>query len=343
MSKIDVINAAIRANIPVILWGAPGTGKTAAIRNMGKERNVHIETLIGSTLDPTIIGGIPFPLKGENKIATAPPDWALRIKHTLDEGREAWLFADELSCSAPSVQAALLRVFHEKIVANVDIAECRIIAASNHADLAADGGMLGPPMSSRMAHIEWEMTADEWISGELSGWGEHKTAQHAAASASICGYICRNVSSLLSIPKNIEDLSGPWPNNRAWSNGAKMMACTNKMLWEDILASLVGKNAALEWAAWDEKQDLPDPELVLSGRATIPSRGDRAYAALSSVVAAALSVHKERTERIINAWKIISDMRPDVVISSAAALRKGAPEIITDEAVSLGFRLTNIS
>src|SRR5262249_8754273 len=56
-----------------------------------------------------------------------------------------------------------------------------------------------------------------------------------------------------------------------------------------LVAGAVGPAAAVEYRAWQEDMDLPDPEAVLRDPASfrLPGRGDRAYAALAAIPAAA--------------------------------------------------------
>ncbi len=66
----------------------------------------------------------------------------------------------------------------------------------------------------------------------------------------------------------------------------------------------MGQGPAIELLSWLAEADLPDPEVVLADPDAfqLPERGDRAYAALSSVAAAvAADPTPERWER---AWVV---------------------------------------
>ena len=94
------------AGIPTIYWGPPGVGKTAWLRQVASTLNLRVETLIGSCMDPTDILG--FPVKGDKGVSWALPEWWMN----LEEG--GVLYLDELSCSPPAVQAAMLRLVGER-------------------------------------------------------------------------------------------------------------------------------------------------------------------------------------------------------------------------------------
>jgi len=52
---IRALAAAIRANVPVLVWGQPGTGKTAVLNEYGASWGYHVETIgtVGFNLEPT--------------------------------------------------------------------------------------------------------------------------------------------------------------------------------------------------------------------------------------------------------------------------------------------------
>ena len=63
---------------------------------------------------------------------------------------------------------------------------------------------------------------------------------------------------------------------------------------------MVGPGPGVEYLTWLAEADLPDPETVLADpdNFTLPDRGDRAYAALSSIAAAvAADPSNDRWER----------------------------------------------
>lgn len=324
----------LAADVPVMLWGAPGTGKTETIKAMALDANAHLEVLIGSTLDPIDVGGFLVP--NHDNVSSVPPPWAKRLKAQADAKRQCWLFLDELSCAPASVHAALLRVIAERRVGDLAL-EFRVIAASNPADTAADGGNLSPAMANRFAHIDYAPSADTWVIGESTAWGVgHATAAHASASAQVAEYIRRNPSALLQVPAATDDASGrAWPSPRTWSYAARSLAQSGSVA---AFAALLGAGTAAEFATWRAARDLPDPEDLLSGKAKVPTRADYVAAALMSVVSAVSVQRPDRPKRVLAAWGLLSKARSDQALMPARALLDVSP-LVPDFARELGAKI----
>src|SRR6201992_633171 len=136
----EALGVAVAARVPVLLWGAPGTGKTSAIRSMAEAMNMPCETVIASIREPSDFAGRPI-VVGE-VVRFAPPAWARR----LAESRRGLLFLDELSTAPPAVQAALLRGVLERGVGDLGLpGSLAIVAAANTPGQAADRlGVVAP-------------------------------------------------------------------------------------------------------------------------------------------------------------------------------------------------------
>lgn len=55
----ELVVAALSCDQPVMLIGDPGVGKSALAALVAKDLGLPLETLIGSTLDATDVGGLP--------------------------------------------------------------------------------------------------------------------------------------------------------------------------------------------------------------------------------------------------------------------------------------------
>ena len=142
---VDALAVAVAARVPVLLWGAPGTGKTSVIRAMADAAGLPCETVIASIREPSDFAGLPVVAGGaaEPHVTFAPPAWAV----SLARAGTGLAFFDEISTAPPAVQAALLRVVLERTVGDLALPDAvSVVAAANPPEQAADGG-------DRKAHV----------------------------------------------------------------------------------------------------------------------------------------------------------------------------------------------
>ena len=334
---IELVRGLLAADVPILLWGAPGTGKTASLLAEAEALGAYVEVLIGSTLDPLDVGGYLVPR--ENGVVSVPPPWAKRLHAAILAGKVAWLLLDELSCAPPSVQAALLRVVHERRVGELDLRGCRVVAAANPGETAADGGDLSAATANRWAHLDWVVDVAAWSAGTLRNWGAgHGTAKASALAASVAAFVQRHPKALLAVPEHLSQAGRAWPSPRSWTAAISAASAAPDIYTLRLVASCVGDGVASEWHAYHLERDLPDPEAVLSGKAALPNRGDRVAATLSSVVAAALATREDRTTRVARAWEILISTRADIAVTAARALldaTDGVPVIAESYAARL--------
>lgn len=84
--QLEALMLAVAADLPVLLWGEPGIGKTSAITQLAEALNLPLTTVIASVHEPSDFAGLP--VVGDDPavhgVPLAPPDWAVRL---VREGR----------------------------------------------------------------------------------------------------------------------------------------------------------------------------------------------------------------------------------------------------------------
>jgi hypothetical protein len=160
-NALDMLRVAMTANQTVLLIGDPGVGKSAicsvVAREIGYGDNFH--TLLGSTLDPTDIGGLPMRSEDGKRVLRVPLDEIYQC--SVNPGV---LFLDEISAAPGPVQAAMLRLILERVAGNVHLhPETRIIAACNPPEQAPAGFELSAPLMGRMAVVNFRPDDTEVI------------------------------------------------------------------------------------------------------------------------------------------------------------------------------------
>ncbi|GLY99574.1 MoxR family ATPase [Actinoplanes sp. NBRC 103695] len=334
--QLEALALAVQADLPVLLWGEPGIGKTAAIGHLAESLDLPLTTVIASVHEPSDFSGLP--VVGDDPavqgVPMAPPDWAVRLAET---GR-GLLFLDELSTAPPAVQAALLRLVLERRVGALRLPPgVRIVAAANPRGSAADGWELSAPLANRFVHLQWTFDPDVVVRG-LAGTWPRATLPHldpanltdavAFARRAVCGLLTTRPALVHKLPSGEARRGSAWPSPRTWDMTLRLVAFataagTSREVLSMLVRGTVGDGPGLELLASMERLDLPDPEALLADPASpLPERGDLRQAALDGVVEA---VRKAPTEpRWDAAWAVLVHAldtgAPDLVVAPAATL-----------------------
>jgi hypothetical protein len=336
--QLDALAVAVLADVPVLLWGSPGTGKTSAVLALAQALGWPVEVVIGSIREPSDFAGLPV-VSGDG-VQFAPPRWARR----LVEAGEGLLLLDELTTAPPAVQAAMLRVVLERHVGDLALPPgVRIVAAANPPDEAADGWELSAPMANRLVHLDWGVDAEAVAQGLMVGFDvptavlDRQLAgpvQDLAARSLVGAFLHVRPALVLEVPKSSAAAGRGWPSPRSWETVARLLAAAEAIGATSEARSLlvmgaVGEGAGLELLSWAANLDLPDPAAVLADpeRFDLPSRGDRAYAALAAVVSYAVT--QGRPEHWDAAWTVVARVAtstPDIAVLAARMLAARRPD-----------------
>ncbi|MFF5405448.1 AAA family ATPase [Streptomyces misionensis] len=335
--QLEALTLAVAADLPVLLWGEPGIGKTAALTQLAASLDLPLTTVIASVHEPSDFSGLP--ILGEDPavqgVPMAPPQWAVEL---VRAGR-GLLFLDELSTATPAVQAALLRVVLERRVGALQLPPgVRIVAAANPRASAADGWELSPPLANRFVHLHWVHDREVvvrglggvWPRAQLPRLAPERLAEAVAfARRVVCGFLEARPTLIHRLPSTETRRGGAWPSPRSWEAALTLLAFgTAAGVSRDVLALLVrgavGDGPGLELLAHMDRMDLPDPESLLADPPTaeLPVRGDLRQAALEAVVAAVGA--RPRRERWEAGWAVL-----------VRALETGAPDLVVAPATAL--------
>ncbi|MEV0613644.1 MoxR family ATPase [Nonomuraea sp. NPDC050404] len=335
--QLDALTLAVAADLPVLLWGEPGIGKTAALQQLAVALGLPLTTVIASVHEPSDFSGLP--VIGDDPavqgVPMAPPDWAV----SLARAGHGLLFLDELSTAPPAVQAALLRLVLERRVGALRLpAGVRIVAAANPRSSAADGWELSPPLANRFVHLQWRHDHEVVVRGLGGTWpraslprldpGRLPEAVTFARRA-VTGLLAARPTLVHRLPGNESQRGGPWPSPRSWEMALRLVAfATAAGASKDVLSMLVrgtvGDGPGLELLAAMDRMDLPDPESLLAdpAGADLPERGDLRQAVLDGVVEAVR--RRPDKDRWDAAWTLL-----------VRAMRTGAPDLVVVPASTL--------
>jgi hypothetical protein len=335
--QLEALTLAVSADLPVLLWGEPGIGKTAALTQLAESLDLPLTTVIASVHEPSDFSGLPIigDDPAEQGVPMAPPDWAVRL---VRAGR-GLLFLDELSTAPPAVQAALLRVVLERRIGALQLPPgVRIVAAANPRSSAADGWELSPPLANRFVHLQWTHDHEVVVRGLGGTWPratlprlvpERFTDAVAFARRAVCELLAARPNLVHQIPTSETRRGGAWPSPRSWDMTLRLIAfATASGSSRDVLSLLirgtVGDGPGFELLSSIDRMDLVDPETLLAdpSAADLPERGDLRQAVLDGVVAAVR--RRPEKSRWDAAWAVLVE-----------AVETGAPDLVVVPATTL--------
>lgn len=168
--------------LPVLLWGPPGVGKTSRTGKVARALGYgDPEVVLASIRTSADFLGIPVPgermqvqtsegLKEAPVLRFAPPDWAIRVTNDSDNDpctagtRRRLVFFDEFTTASKTVQAAMLRIIHERVVGDFELSRNVVVAAAANPPAMSPGGTaLSEPTANRFIHLYWPPpTPSQW-------------------------------------------------------------------------------------------------------------------------------------------------------------------------------------
>ena len=203
-----IADHAIRANIPLMVWGDGGLGKSRILEQRaaaGQRRYLDFRALVKDMPDlqgfPVLAGMVP----GEPAPMTAPADLP------PSTSTEPWLLVlEELPGTPRMVQGALYGLILERRLNSYTLPpQCAIAATGN---LATSGGVIQAmpkPLANRMMHVRLICTPDEHLSyAETAGWHPFVTAyHHATGGAEWSSFDARSTEETYASPRSWEMVS----------------------------------------------------------------------------------------------------------------------------------------
>lgn len=279
----------------MMLWGAPGVGKSQAIRQVAGriESQTGLKCVVTDVrlllFNPIDLRGIPT--------ANAEKTLAIWLKPQIFQMNESRsivniLFLDELSAAPQSVQAAAYQITLDRIIGEHKLPDnCIVIAAGNRVTDKSVAFKMPKALANRLCHLEIESNFDSWLRWAIS----------VGISPKVTGFLSFRHNFLIENESTTDDLAFPTP--RSWEMVSKLLKLSNddvKSVYP-LICGCVGSGVASEFSSWSKiYASLPSMDDIFHGRCTrVPSGSDVLYALVSSMSSYARE-HKDDMDLIEN-------------------------------------------
>jgi hypothetical protein len=255
-SAIKAIQTAIKVNRPVMIYSAPGCGKSDIVHQIGEKLGRPVIDIRLALYDPSDIKGFPYfdPVSQSMK-------WAASSELPRDPDSNAILFLDELVSAPSSVQAAAYQLVLNRRIGEYVLPEnVRIVAAGNR---ASDRGVvykMPSPLANRFVHLELKVDVDEWVDWALKN-GLHKD---------VVGYVSHMKQDLFTFdPKSS---SHAFATPRTWMFVSQILSEEESIGEEtalDLISGTVGDGLAVKFNSFRKTSaKLPKAKDILEGKVT---------------------------------------------------------------------------
>ena len=249
---INALEHCIKLQRPVMIWGAPGIGKSDIVKQIGDEQSREVIDIRLPLCEPTDIKGIPFYNSKSNSMEWAPP-----IELPSDPNSNAILFLDEINAAPPAVQAAAYQLILNRQVGAYKLPEgVSIVAAGNRETDRGVTFRMPAPLSNRFVHLEMKVDFEDWF--------EWATINNIHSD--VVGYCTFAKQDLYDFdPKGS---SKAFATPRTWSFVSQLLTehLPDNTL-TDLVAGAVGEGTAIKFMAHRKiAADLPNPTDILSGK-----------------------------------------------------------------------------
>lgn len=256
----------IQADIPAIMWGPPGVGKSALAAQLASETGRTLYDLRLTSMEPPDLTGLPQ-FDGRGGCTFTRPDF---LPPESDEN--ALLFLDELMAARRDMQPIAYQIIYDRRVGTHKLPKgCRVLAASNRATDHAISERVSTALASRLAHFEIEADA------QLTA----KYLLERGYDPRVAAFLNWRPSLIHTWKPDTKETAFGCP--RTWEMVAKMLPFDDTM---DTHAGIVGSGQAAQLMAFlrlGSKLISPQEAIAHPSRVPVYTEPDQAYAMVCAV------------------------------------------------------------
>lgn len=247
------LRALIPTKVPIFLWGPPGVGKSALVKQAAADYGEFWDLRLAYH-DPS---DLKFPVVQDGQLR-----WVCSLL-PKDPKWVGVICLEELAQSPPLMQAVTMQLTHDRRVGDYYLPEnAVVVACSNRQEDRAGANRVITPVLNRFLHIDLEVSHDDWLA-----WAIHHVRSPLVA------FLTWKPSLLHDFQPGAGQRAFPTP--RSWERVSHVLDATPRELLHPVVSGCVGDGPAAEFVGFMRVyEQLPDINEVLANpkTATVPSR-----------------------------------------------------------------------
>lgn len=273
----SALRTLVAARQPVFVWGGPGIGKSAVVRQLAADLAIPLQDVRAVLLDPVDLRGLPF-LGTDGRSKWATPEF-------LPQEGSGILFLDELNAAPAMVQAGCYQLVLDRKLGEYTLPkDWAIIAAGNRDSDRAVTTRMPTPLRNRFVHLEFEVDLQEW-----SKW-----AIQSGVRAEVIAFLRFRQELLSAFDRD----ANAFPSPRSWEFVSRILDSTpDPSIEHELFAGAVGTGAATEFSAFLRMfRELPNIDAILLNplKEPVPENAAAQYAVASALARCASDMNFDR-------------------------------------------------
>ena len=251
---------------PVMMWGAPGVGKSAIVFQLGAKKNRKVIEYRANLREPVDVRGIPVPdLKTGTTRWLVPED----LPNAERDGEFGYLFLDEINTASPQMMAVLFGLVLDRRIGDYFLpAGWQIIAAGNRVSDRAAAQRMPTALRNRFSHLT--------VLPDVNAWALWATANNVAPE--MVAFVRLRRELIHRMPRGDENT---FPTPRSLTAAADFVDEPSVAMRQKLFAMHIGNDVAGELNGFIELyQSLGSLEDIVANPATakVPTEMSQLYA-----------------------------------------------------------------
>jgi hypothetical protein len=284
----ELLTAAISAQLPVLVQGAPGIGKSDLVEQAARAAGADMILSHPVVSDPTDAKGLPWKVEGRDAATFLPFG---ELEQALNATKPTVWFLDDLGQASPAVQASFMQLLLARRVNGHKLPDCvTFVAATNRrTDRAGVAGILEPVKSRFATIVELVPSLDDWCRWALDN----------DVPTELVAFMRFRPELLCAFEAKADLENSPVP--RTWAKvGDLLKLGLSPELEYAAIAGAVGDGAAVEVTGFLRMyRELPNIDAILidADSGPLPSKPNALYAVVTALGARASEENFGRVAR----------------------------------------------